>query len=508
MNKKSPSSLFDFLKGNSRPSFTIESQRQSLGLGPLSAPQTTPHEQSTDTIAAIQQKNSKGFRVIDINPNNCDRASFYPSLNQQDLVELLGPENCLGSAGAEFEDGSGDFYSTLPYWRTVQLSISGNFFKVEFLPARINDDHSNIGVAGVSQITDNTKVSGASDDGTDFSAKHATDKIFLIQFEDNTSTPLIAKHGDSFKTDFTNVYISFKQNLPRFRITIGSNSEIANVDDRSANMQIAYGPGYGLFNNPVIHPVSFCITDRDLNSFQAPAGFVAGQGVFGGSGSSFGADLIQNIPTVLNRCYVALGTPGSTRDLSREQWLNSAGANTSYTSDQTLASCNISGGAFQANNNEQNGMAIGWITGFTANIGASIPAAYAGSQVEVILEIIEYSTNFSSISIVKRLASVSAMVSGGGNGSVSLAFLSAPLKESIRFCLLQSQALRILIINTGTEGVGISAFTKFSITGYFMGRLSGLGTSSGFAVAPFAPAIKFTENPYPMDQATSNMPRF
>lgn len=484
-------------------SFSPQGEKARLGIE-MKSPEKTPHAQIAEELIAIQQRNSKGFRVIDINPNLLPRADFYPQLQQDTIIELFGPES-VSSLAAEYEDGSnGATYSSLPYWRTVELAISGNFLKIEHLPVRVNDSRANYQTPGFSQIGLNLSVSDASDSFSDFSPKHSSDKCFLINFQDTKENPIIAKHGDSFKTEFTTVFISFKTTQPRFRVVIGSNSVIDNVDDRLVNMDLSKAPGIGIFNNSFVHPVSFCITERDLNQIQTGSAQYEYVPLLGGA-LTLEADLIVNRQTILNRCYKA-GFANS--DISRQQYTTLY----QYNNDQTLAACTTSTGTFEANNYDTNGMAVGWLTGFSG-CGFMSTAGLGGGNYEIAmsmdLEIIRYAANYTSFTVIKRISSLDGFgeVSGGGAQHSGQIDMRDGFNEPVRFCLMPREALRIVFRYANIQGTANNVYFKFTLNGYMLGTMAGLGVRAGFACAPFEPKLKLTEQSYPLDQSWYGGPR-
>lgn len=489
--KKSPTELFDSLikKGFVTP-MNPTAIKQAVG-AKMKAPATSPHAQIAEEMIAVQQRNSKGFRVLDFSPFNFPRADYYPQIDKNYLYDLLGPEAVTLASGL-YEDGT-NVVSDLPYWRTVEVPVQGNFLKVEFLPARQNEYWASWGSTLPAQIPDNTDTLDNSDSFTAFSPKHATDKFFFVSFQDNQGNQIIAKHGDVFKTEFTTFFITFKTTIPRFRITIGYNSTIENSDDRAANMQIAYGPGFGVFNNPQVNPVPFEITDKDLNGFQntVPG---TGYGYFYVNGSSsFEADLISNVPRITGRCYKA---GGANSDLQLAQY-NAAGAY-QYTNDGTSAACAISGGTWTPDNFLNNGMIVGWITHFLGNFSVTYDAAFTSKMmVDVTLEIYRYTSNGASGAPARRLLTIPIVL----DGLMDSQQFNVPLREPVRFCLMSRDSLRIFVTNKPTNVLASkTVYCKFAVGGYTLGGLFGHGTNAGYPAAPFDAYHKFTENPYPMDQ--------
>lgn len=491
MVKKKPFDLFQSLikQGFVTPLDPV-STKKAVGLK-MKAPGKSPHAQIAEELISIQQRNSKGFRVFDFSPFNFPRTDFYPTIDKNYLYDLLGPEAVTIASGL-YEDGT-NVVSDLPYWRTVEIPVQGNFLKIEFLPVRQNEVWASWDSTLPAQIPDNTSVTDNSDSFTLFSPKHSTDKFFFLSFQDNQGNQIIAKHGDVFKTEFSSFFLTFKTTIPRFRITIGYNSQVEAVDDRHANMQIAYGPGHGVFNNPQVNPVAFEITDKDLNGFQNTTPGTGFGYFYVTGGSTFEADLITNVPRILNRCYKA---GGANSDLQLAQY--SAAANYQFTNDATSAACAISGGAWTADNFQNNGMIIGWITHFLGNISLTSDAAFTSQMmVDLTLEIYRYTASGASGTPVRRLLTIPVTLDGIMNHQQ----FNVPLREPVRFCLMQRDALRLFITNKPTNVLSSKTiYCKFAAGGYTLGGLYGHGTNAGFPACPFDAYHKFTENPYPMDQ--------
>lgn len=484
---ESPKSFFDSLREVANDFiWQPEARKQALGIE-MQAPAESVHAQIAEELIAIQQRNSKGFRVIDVNPNLLSRADYYPQIPNDVLIEMFGPEGVTLLAG-EYEDGVAD-NSSLPYWRTLELPISGNFLKIEHLPARVNDNRATYG--GIGQIQATNTVVDNSDSFTDFSPKHSSDRVFLLHFQDTKENPILAKHGDTFETEFTSVFITFKTLQPRFRVTIGSNSKSTHNDDRLFNSRIAYAPGTGLFSNQTGHMVPFCITNKDLNAFQlsffGTADYVTLQNTV-----PFNADLIQNVGNIINRCYKA---GGANTDYMRAQYV-SAG-NYQFTNDQTSGACAVAGGNFTANNFSSDGMTIGWINSLSFSWGAQNEALTGTGITDIYLEIVRYTAAGNAVT-VRRLLSLG----NAGKYTQTHNMVKTPI-EPVRFCLNPLDALRVAITTSGAL-----IYAKFAIEGYTYGSLAGLGVVSGFPACPFASKLKVTENPYPNDFSTSGNPRY
>lgn len=506
--KPTAKELFDQLKKQGfSVALTPEAIKKQIG-AKMQAPAKSPHAQIAEELIAIQQRNSKGFQVIDVNPNELSRADFYPLIQANVLFELLGQEAISPAAGL-YEDTSGGATDTgvLPYWRTIEIPLNGNFLKIEHLPVRTMDDYQ-WNITGTNPIKDNTRVTNNSDSFTDFSPKHSSDKIFLLNFQDCKDTPLIAKHGDSFHTEFTSIFLTFKTTQARFRITLGYNSTITHVDDRLVNQDVAYSPGHGLFNNSVNHAVPFNFTQRDLNT--SFGGYSGGYATILAN-ATLSTDLITNIPLIAPRCYKA---GGANTDLQLQQ-LGGAAATYQYTNDATSAACTGAGGSWQQTNLDTTaslGMTVGWITGFSASFCLSDPpnATTDSYLCEIWLEAVQYSSSGATVSIARRickLESTLAVFHGTNEGQYS-ANTSKNFSEPIRYSLTTRESLRVVVSIYAPGGSTSTILYGFSVEGYSWGTLVGMNTKNSYLVAPFAPKIYFTENPYPLDQSIYGNPRY
>lgn len=293
--------LFDSVLGEplrANP-FSLESIRESQGISDELENFGSPtNEITSDVINSIAQSNSKGFRVLDINPNLLSRADFYCVYQDTILREYVGDDNLAQfnnffGFSAKY-DNEGDFgvcskpeFNTEiscvgaggvwtpgplqsiqnPYWRTVSIPIVGNFLKIEYLPVR-----QNVGGGYVVPPNDTSVESTVDPQNTlEFtsgvfpgSSQIAGTGLVLIDFENPSANPLIAKNGDVFKTPFTQVFITFKQLSPRIRITIGYNSEI--VESKNDPQSLSIWDGKSLTRNSLQAPKQFCIDSRDNGS--------------------------------------------------------------------------------------------------------------------------------------------------------------------------------------------------------------------------------------------------
>ena len=285
---------------NQAVGFTPAQIRQNSGQSlKVRAQDGASFQLKADELNAIKALNSKGFQVFDLTPQKTLRSDSFCAYSENDLFQLLGPNQ--GGNLLQYFDASGSSGLNnpmiAPYWRTVFIPVIGTFLKVEYLPIRVGKQSgivsSNSSASNYQLIEDFNDVQNTNESQSNQYNGNAlsSDRIILIDFNNPTSAPIIAKPGDSFKTYFSGVYITFKQNSPRIRLTIGFNSEIESDDDKPMNLSM--WKGQGLFQQTSA-PIPFCITDHDMIEGVGGIGLTVG----GGSGYTAFAPLIAN-PSVI-----------------------------------------------------------------------------------------------------------------------------------------------------------------------------------------------------------------
>jgi len=427
----------DFIKKYGDAMFTSEGIRRGLK---MESELPKAHELKAEEINAIRQTQSKGFRIIDIDPNQLDRFEYYCSYTEAVLNNLVGQDYAVEDGVRRFDNtGAATPGSTNdPYWRTVNIPISGNFLKIEYLPARPYDGglsstatfNSPDGIV-TSTIPQNTN---APDEATFMASK----RVMLLDFENITDRPIFVKPGDVYKTYFTNFYLTFKEMNCRIRVTIGSNSEIETSYESPKNL--AMWDGGGFIRENVMHPVPFCMTEADLI------------GSYGG--------IAVGISTL---SYLLIGnqfgiTPGSS---SRNQNL---------------------------------GVSVMYLTGFTG-----IGYLQAGGDFIDLTNFELFLAGFDSATLnittlKKRLASFNTSnYSVGAANGVGLAQSDngVNFNEPLRVTLQAGECLAVRLIPS-YRNVAHNVFCKFQVTGYVVGGLDVLGTR-------FETPIRFKEHPYPLD---------
>ena len=171
-----------------------------------------------EKLLAIQQKNSRGFNIVDINPGLLDSIENAMSLPYEFIFD-----------GTNFIPDSSGSLST--QFRTVTVPIAGNFLKVEFInevnsQANFNPNGS---VRPFAQRKYEIFVSDEQDLSTGYQNysfdNFARNKVF-VNFNTVSEKPhIVMRSGDSFNTYFNEVSVTLSAGAPKIRLTIGYNSE-------------------------------------------------------------------------------------------------------------------------------------------------------------------------------------------------------------------------------------------------------------------------------------------
>jgi hypothetical protein len=411
-------------------------------------------------IIAIQQLNQKGLQVVDINTQVIERMENFCVYDGNLIQNLVGSENIMNVVQAppnlvyDFADPTALSVSAgvvSPYWRSIYVPYTGNFLKVEYLNSRIAVDNSNLsaivqGISDFSEPQDTSELGSFSSPSTYFAAnKLSSDRIIFLDFNNPTGNPIIAKHGDKFETYFSGFWLTFKQNSPRIRVTVGYNSKTDSESVPPENLSL--WNGYGLRNNSTINPIPFCITDCDIPNETGPA----------------------------------LRTTG---------WPITA---------TTTEYCLIANPAAVANW-EVNGVSICFINNFNASV---LSTAATATNHFVVAELYVKTlgtavTNYLTGSTkIKRILSIPMVMSAANYFSQGL-----DLAETLRVTLRKNTGLFIRVTRTAAE----DNILKFDLSGYSMGPLFYTRLVSNTQQAPFKPRYKYTENPYPIDLDDYGMP--
>lgn len=437
----------EFIQRYGNSMFTSEGIRRGLE---MDSQVSQAHKLKAEEIDAIKQTNSKGFRIIDIDPNQLNRSDYMCSYTQEQILAFIGNDYAF-EGGAFRYDNSGASTAgstTIPYWRTINIPIAGNFLKIEILPARTIDnfivpfDPTNpVSYVNVNSDPQNTSVQ-------EIAVLNAAKTNILLDFETITSNPHIVKNGDIFETYFTNLYITVKQMNCRIRIIIGSNSKISSIYQKPVNLSLWDNGGFTRQETP--HSSPFCFTDHQQNAIDFTGAQVASSTVY--------FSLIRNSPV-------------------------------------------FTGVASSSN--------AGVVVLFITDFGGYSYAKYGGDFVSVCdcqLVICEYNQSIdphTPTSVVKVVASFSHTYRaiGVANGvGMSQSDQGNAISEPIRIVLQSGQGLfvrQMPVYKTAIQDI----FVKYHVNGYMVG---------GFApTIPFGYAVhRFTDHPFPMDNASAGFPNF
>lgn len=424
---------------------TVEGIHATSG-GSLEAFQSTSHKLDSNEIDAIKQTQSKGFRVIDIDPNAFTKEEAFCVYDDATLARIVGVAVSGYGFSAQVDSTAAPTVSgsPRPYWRTLQLEIPGNYLRVEFLPARVTPGrYSEVDPAEnpVSILPQNTNLIGNTDQYTGVAAE-AGRRTMLLDFETPSSTPLIVSDGDEFKTMFSTVLFTFKQLNVRIRLTIGYNSEITSRNTKETNLSL-FG-GFGLTKGSPIHPTPFCVSDRDVNATNY-------QGV-----------TASNAPGYINLIY-SPDYPGS------------------------LVGVPI-------------GLGIFFITGFTVTTTNYVTSP---TTQWYDVELVQAKVNVLTVPtyVIKRFCGVTVK----NDGATSVVEFNEPIRVTLR--PLECLALRTsFCYSPGNAAYDPQTGIKFQVTGYSFGNFSGEDIS-GIPKCPLQVNYFYKEHPFPQDLDTVDMPR-
>lgn len=235
----------------------------------LKAPSSDPYGLDLADAIAIKQRGTIGFNTVNITPRKLSLTAFPLALSKNKLYDIVGSD--ADDAGLSKYVGveAPPAYQPIKFWRTVPLSIMGNFLKLEMLPTKIN--YANNGIdSGISFVnaenpaTFNENNTGNTYDRTliysDNEKVFESSPVILVQFESLDAGIMVIKPGDVFKLPFTQVFITVKCGSPRFQLIYGYNSEIiSDSQNRVMNSNPAFGPGRALWDSPSRHCVPFCM---------------------------------------------------------------------------------------------------------------------------------------------------------------------------------------------------------------------------------------------------------
>lgn len=444
-----------------------EIKKLSGASGKIEPPGKTDAALEAEKIIEIQRQNSKGFQVFDITPANVERMENFCVYDSDTILSIVGTQNTpLGSnSGVIYYDNpdvvfnpGGSEIMPQPYWRSVFIPITGTFLKVEYLHSQ-NDLYAGVTLpTRLEQRIENLSDPQNTNENTLYADEYfaanafSSNKTILLDFTSTSQNPIQAKHGDVFKSYFDGVYITFKQNSPKIRITIGFNSEITSHDDRNKSLHM--WDGEGLTNNSRINPVPFCITDRDVVS-----------------GNPFGLNISLSAGVQTVDCLIA--NPGEIRTIFGTNYL-------------------------------PNGSAYLWINDFKTSIYSTNEMTY-GYDVEIVYGLLGttasgYVTGYSADRVLAKTFIQRSSVSGFAFYDGTNQNFSEPVRVSIR----QGYGvfIRFTCVYVQISVPGIPVFGKYSLNGYSMGGLYGSQASFN----PFFVKRTYQDSIYPHDFDTVGSP--
>lgn len=436
--------------GLNKTPVTLEGLQKASG-GEFKKFDAVSHQLSADEIDAIRQSQSKGFQVIDIDPNALDKENYFCCYDDSTLSQIVGvPVNGYGIVPAVAVDSTSapnPAGSPRPYWRTVEFSNPGTFLMVKFLPVRALPGRTSSTspdenpYAGEPQ---NTDMSDASDQFFGNVGHTAGGRTVLIDFEKPSKSPLLASDGTCFKSFFSSFFVTFKQMNVRIRLIVGYNSEISETEKKEETLHM-FG-GQGLTKGSPVHPVNFCFTDHDLT----PGTF---EGINPPNALTYG--LLLWCPPRFNNSVAPAG------------------------------------------------LGLVYLTGLTCHgyLRSGIPTTVPdGFEFEVLQVKLDALLNV--VSVIKKFTSTVAHFQfPGGGPMMSEQNFTAPIRVNLR--PFEGLAIRTIPLHVSD---GVDRRIKFSLRGYGFGSF--IGTPSTVpAVAPFQINYFFKENPFPQDVDTVDLPR-
>lgn len=363
------------------------------------------HELKAEEINSIRRLQSRGFRVIDLDPNLLDRDDFNTPYSSDILANIVG-ENLTTSN----IDGSGVNRCPNPNWRTFSFDAPGNFLKIELLPVR-QEMGNGLGSTPLEQPV-SIEVPGTTQTANPAFIAEGSRRTILVDFEAPTASPHVVSDGTIFRTYFSAFLITVKNFNTRIRITIGYNSEIAEREEKETTLAL-FG-GRGITTRYQVAPTPFSINNLDVNLASAlgveyPPPFNA---------KFFG--LIINPDAA---APAPIGTPI--------------------------------------------GNSLVWITGFSASFVVGITPTTNDGMITADLVLCEVNALFLPTTNLKRIASLTTTIPASSrNGPTQNLVLSDAIRVSLPPRTGIFLRLREL---TSIDGGVLARFIQFSLNGYTLG---------------------------------------
>ena len=234
------------------------------------------YQLEVERLNAIQQRSSRGFTIIDINPG----------LLTNDENPLTLPYEFLFDGTNFIPDQNQNFIKN---FRSVNIAIAGTFVRVEYIyennslanmrspfPSSVPNEtyvpYATIkyGEAFPTNLESFNRVTGQTDYTLD---NFARNKVYLDFGASSGKPHLIPTSGRTFKTYFDEFNIHLNIGSPKIRITVGFNSEIYDSSNVSAiNSRLGLMGAGRLFADSDTTLVPFCVTDRQDDSSASVGG--------------------------------------------------------------------------------------------------------------------------------------------------------------------------------------------------------------------------------------------
>lgn len=431
----------------------------ALNHGPLKPQISNVFVGPKEQISEIVAKNPTPFRIFDIDCYSLDPNNFACIYDYKTLSQLVGYEqrgngqrNVAGTDVTVDEPGANE------YWRTVKIPFAGNFIKIEYLPARIQDESmapttffsrlDGDPLPGAVDISFDTQGSannyykplaaGQVNNLKSLSFQHQSKKMILVSFDAQQAIPLIVNDGDTIKAPFNVLYVTMKTGNPRVRVTIGYDTEIIPATkDKRLNASPEFGPGFGLWDSPLLHCVPFCLTNRTKAS---------------GSGESVATNSQTDRILVTESTYIGGGNPIST---------------------------------------QKKGIACLWLSSFQT-------AVYMGNVTKDLIMIYTLYVADTANTLLRLVDKFRVVQPNASTDYASVNFLKT-YPMPLRVTLHENERLNIYINNQSASATNFD----YTINGYIYGRFAWQDLAQGNQLA-ISPLDYVAENPYFLDSASPN----
>lgn len=216
-----------------------------------------------ERLNAIQQKGSKGFQVVDINPGLLNKLDYVVNLPYEFLFD-----------GTNFLPATNE--SITENFRTVNIPLAGNFLKIEFIN-EVNSYANAVNSTGKYRPYADRKYKqallGTNNNELDLTTgqsnysfdNFARNKVW-IDFGPSSGKPhIVPTSGRVFETYFSEVNITLNIGSPKIRITIGYNSKVVDASNVSAiNAKLCLTGAGRMLADSDMTMSPFYLSDMDL----------------------------------------------------------------------------------------------------------------------------------------------------------------------------------------------------------------------------------------------------